>query len=197
MLDSAWIIVLIPALSFLLILFFGKKMPRQGSEIGIVALTASFLLSCVAVVQWVQRVNDAEEGHGALRAFGKGLMLSTEEHGAVVKPVVHSITWWQNGSMKFGLGIQIDGLAVMMLFVVTLISLLVHVYSTSYMKGDVRFTYYYAALSLFSASMLLLVVAPNTLQLLVGWELVGPARSCSSGTGGRRERTATPRSRPS
>ena len=54
MLDSAWIIVFIPALSFLLILFFGKKMPRQGSEIGIVALAASFVLSCVAVVQWVQ-----------------------------------------------------------------------------------------------------------------------------------------------
>ena len=100
-------------------------------------------------------------------------MLSAEEHGAVVKPVVHSITWWQSGAMKFGVGIQIDGLAVMMLFVVTLISLLVHVYSTAYMKGDVRFTYYYAALSLFTASMLLLVVAPNTLQLLVGWELVG------------------------
>jgi NADH-quinone oxidoreductase subunit L len=62
---------------------------------------------------------------------------------------------------------------VMMMFVVTLISLLVHVYSTEYMHGDRRFTYFFAALSLFSASMLLLVVADNTLQLLVGWELVG------------------------
>jgi NADH-quinone oxidoreductase subunit L len=61
----------------------------------------------------------------------------------------------------------------MMLFVVTLISLLVHIYSTPYMHDDVRFTYYYAALSLFTASMLTLVVASNTLQLLIGWELVG------------------------
>ena len=61
----------------------------------------------------------------------------------------------------------------MMMFVVTLISLLVHVYSTEYMRGDRRFTYFYAALSLFTASMLLLVVADNTLQMLVGWELVG------------------------
>src|SRR5205085_1358760 len=45
--------------------------------------------------------------------------------------------------------------------------------SLEYMRGDRRFTYYYAALSLFTASMLLLVVADNTLQLLVGWELVG------------------------
>jgi NADH-quinone oxidoreductase subunit L len=49
----------------------------------------------------------------------------------------------------------------------------VHVYSLEYMRGDRRYTYYYAALSLFTASMLLLVVSDNTLQLLVGWELVG------------------------
>ena len=99
-------------------------------------------------------------------------MASGGEH-VVVQPVIHTVTWWQNGGIDFTVGTQIDGLAVMMLFVVTLISLLVHVYSTSYMKGDVRFTYYYAALSLFTASMLTLVVASNTLELLVGWELVG------------------------
>ena len=173
MLDAAWIIPLIPALSFVLILFFGKKMPRQGSEIGIVAIATTFVLSCITAVQWIQRVNKFEGHQEGLRAFGKSFMLSTGEHGAIVKPVVHSVTWWQNGAFKFGLGIQIDGLAVMMLFVVTLISLLVHVYSTAYMKGDIRFTYFYAALSLFTASMLILVVAPNTVQLLVGWELVG------------------------
>jgi NADH-quinone oxidoreductase subunit L len=172
-LDSAWIIVLIPALSFLLILFFGKKMPRQGSEIGIVALATSFVLSCVAVVQWVNHVDAAEGGHEGFGAIGRSFLLSGGEEHAAVAPIVHSVTWWQNGAMKFGVGIQIDGLAVMMLFVVTFISLLVHIYSTAYMKGDVRFTYFYAALSLFTASMLLLVVAPNTLQLLVGWELVG------------------------
>ncbi|MGZ8765318.1 MAG: NADH-quinone oxidoreductase subunit 5 family protein, partial [Acidimicrobiia bacterium] len=172
MLDAAWIIPLIPALSFVLILFFGTKLPRQGSEIGIVAVATSFVLSCVAVVQWVQHVDEAEGGHEALGAIGKSFLLSSGEHAAV-EPIVHSITWWQSGAMKFGVGTQIDGLAVMMLFVVTVISLLVHIYSTAYMKGDVRFTYYYAGLSLFTASMLLLVVAPNTLQLLVGWELVG------------------------
>src|SRR5436309_10853191 len=61
----------------------------------------------------------------------------------------------------------------MMLIVVTFISLMVHVYSLGYMHGDRRFTYFYAALSLFTASMLLLVVSDNLLQLLIGWELVG------------------------
>ena len=87
--------------------------------------------------------------------------------------VVHSWNWFTLGGVKIEAGIQIDGLCVMMMFVVTLISLLVHIYSTEYMRGDVRYTYFFAALSLFTASMLLLVVADNTLQLLVGWELVG------------------------
>ncbi|MBK5289711.1 MAG: NADH-quinone oxidoreductase subunit L, partial [Acidimicrobiia bacterium] len=91
----------------------------------------------------------------------------------IVEPVIHATTWWRNGGLEFSVGTRIDGLAVMMLFVVTLISLLVHIYSTAYMHDDERFTYFYAALSLFTASMLTLVVASNTLQLLVGWELVG------------------------
>ena len=81
---------------------------------------------------------------------------------------MHHVTWFQNAGVKLTVGTQIDGLAVMMLFVVTLISLLVHVYSLEYMHGDRRYTHYYAALSLFTASMLLLVVAEQH------------ARSCSS-----------------
>ncbi len=67
----------------------------------------------------------------------------------------------------------LDGMGVMMLFVVTLISLLVHIYSTDYVKDDRRYTHYYAFLSLFTASMLGLIMAENTLQLIVMWELVG------------------------
>src|SRR5262249_32508903 len=111
---------------------------------------------------------------GAFRAFGQSVgRLSSEGPAAAVAPVVHHVTWFKNAGVELGVGTQIDGLAVMMMFVVTLISLLVPVYSTEYMRGDRRYTYFYAALSLFTASMLLLVVADNTLMLLVGWELVG------------------------
>ncbi len=174
MLNYGWIIPVIPAVSFFLILFFGKKLPRQGSEIGILAVGSSFILACVAAYQWIDRVESASGAQSGLRALGRGVFGAEGGHGeAVVQPVLHHITWWQNGGVDFGVGIRMDGLAVMMLFVVTLISLLVHVYSTAYMHDDVRFTHYYAMLSLFTAAMLLLVVSDNTLQLLVGWEGVG------------------------
>jgi NADH-quinone oxidoreductase subunit L len=172
-LDQAWLIPLIPALSFVVILLIGRRMPRHGSEVGVAAVGISFLLSCGAAMQWINRVQDAEGG-SALGALGRGVgRLGAEGSEAPVLPVLHSVTWFQNAGVKLTAGIQIDGLAVMMMFVVTIISLLVHVYSLEYMRGDRRYTYYYAALSLFTASMLLLVVSDNTLQLLVGWELVG------------------------
>jgi NADH-quinone oxidoreductase subunit L len=151
LLENAWLIPAIPTASFFVILFFGKRLPRQGSEVGILALLASFLLACGCAYQWIK--------------------LPVEDH--LRHPVDRGFTWLQMGGVKIGAGIHIDGLAVMMLFVVTFISLLVHTYSTAYMKDDRRFTYFYAALSLFTASMLLLVVSDNLLQLLTGWELVG------------------------
>lgn len=150
-LENAWLVFVIPAISFVAILLFGKRMGEKCAWIGIAALAVCFALSCWAAFEWAQWV---ERAHGT--------------------PVVTKLfTWWESSGFSFGFGVQIDGLAVMMMFVVTMISLLVHIYSLDYLKGDRRFTHYYAALSLFSASMLLLVTADNTLQMLVGWELVG------------------------
>ena len=85
-----------------------------------------------------------------------------------------------------------------MLFVVTIISLLVHIYSTDYVHGDRRYTHYFAFLSLFTASMLFFVMSPNTLQMLIGLGarrrlLVRAHRPLVGGE----DRTPTPRSRPS
>src|SRR5258708_4937680 len=171
MLENAWLIPSLPAISFVAILLFGKRTPKKGAALGIATVGASFLASCVAAVEWVQRVDDATGTSQGLAAFTKGL--GSPGGHQLVRPVTESVTWWQNGSAKFGVGTYVDGLTVMMLVVVTLISLLVHIYSSAYMRGDRRFTWYYAALSLFTASMLTLVVAENLLQLLVGWELVG------------------------
>ena len=174
MLDSAWIIPALPAVSFLVILFFGKRLPKQGAEVGILAVGASLVLSIVTTVEWIDRVNDANSGeHGLSAFFGKGVVAAAGEHTAAVAPVIHTTHWWQSGGVSFGVGTYIDGLAVMMLLVVTIVSLLVHIYSTAYMRGDRRYTWYFACLSLFTASMLTLVVAANTIEMLVGWELVG------------------------
>ena len=178
-LDHAWLVPLIPAVSFVVILFFGKRFPKGGSEIGVGALVLSWVCSVGALVQWIHHLDSVSNSSGApakIKAFASSLKVAAtggSEKLPAVSPVVHHFTWFQNAGMKLGVGIQIDGLAVMMMFVVTTISLLVHIYSTEYMRGDRRYTFFFAALSLFSASMLLLVVADNTLELLVGWELVG------------------------
>src|SRR5438270_12472226 len=143
--EKAWLIPLLPALSFFVILFFGKKLPKGGSESGILAVGTSFVLAVIVAAQWI----------------------SNE------KIVDQHLTWWSNGKVHITIGQHVDGLTVMMLAMVTFVSLMVHIYSTGYMHGDVRFTYFYAALSLFTASMLFMVLADNLLQLMIGWELVG------------------------
>jgi len=148
MLRNAWLIPLIPAISFLVILFFGKRLPRKGAEVGIAALTASFVIALLGALEWIGKETPRE----AVTAGHK---------------------WFEMGGVEFRAGIHIDGLTVMMLVVVTFISLMVHVYSTGYMHGDRRYTYFFAALSLFTAAMLLMVESDNTLQLMIGWELVG------------------------
>jgi NADH-quinone oxidoreductase subunit L len=168
-LRNAWIIPLLPAASFVLILLFGKRLPKKGAELAVGAVGVAFVLSCITAIQWIQRVSD-HGGHETLRGFGFSL-LPTQEGG--VSAVESGFTWWQNANVKFAVGIHVDGLAVMMLFMVTLVSFLVHLYSTKYMEGDRRYTHYFALLNLFTASMLLLVVADNTIELLVAWELVG------------------------
>ncbi len=153
MLDIAWVIPLLPAASFFLILLFGKRMPRKGSELGIAAVGLAFLLALATNVSWFGHVNDG--GHEG------------------VEPVTKGWTWFQSGGVHIQLGMLLDGPAVMMLFVVTLVSLLVHVYSTDYVAGDRRYTHFFAFLSLFTAAMLGLVISLTTIQLLVCWELVG------------------------
>ncbi len=150
MLTHAWLIFVIPAISYFLILLFGKKLPKKGHEIGLASMAAVCVMAAVVAYQWITRPEGAEA-----HVFGQ------------------SYTWWRNGVFDLQVGTQVDGLAVMMVVVVAIISTLVHIYSVEYLRGDIRYTHYFAALSLFTSSMMLLVLANNTLMLLCGWELVG------------------------
>jgi NADH-quinone oxidoreductase subunit L len=82
-------------------------------------------------------------------------------------------TWFSIGNYDFRVGVLIDGLSSTMLVVVTLVSLLVQIYSISYMHDHIRFGRYFAYVNLFTFSMLVLVIANEVLQFFIGWELVG------------------------
>ena len=178
-LRNAWLIPLLPALSFVGILFFGKRLPRGGSELGIAALGIALLLSVCTGLAWMSHRDDyhGQEIHLSVVAVDHDGHAADpgvhQVHGEPSVAVTNTVTWFQAGGVEFTAGTLVDGPAVMMLFMVTLVSLLIHVYSTDYVAGDRRYTHFFAFLSLFSASMLLLVVSENTLQLLVAWELVG------------------------
>jgi len=185
LLRHAFLIPLLPALSFVGILFFGKRLPKQGAELGIAAVGVAFVLAVLTGLAWFDHRDNAHE-HEISRAVVTADAHGDEHgeayaddhaddhgeaHGSLA--VTNTVTWFQTNGVEFTVGTLVDGPAVMMLFVVTLVSLLVHIYSTDYVGGDRRYTHYFAFLSLFSASMLTLVISENTLQLLVAWELVG------------------------
>ena len=153
-LEHAYIIPIIPAIAFALIIFFGKKMPMKGSEFGILSMFGALAMSLGAAYQWIQRVNGVSEE-------------------TFVKPIIKTWTWWQNDGVSLGIGQHIDGLSITILVVVAFISSLVQIYSTEYLHGDRRYTHFFASLTLFSAGMLNMVVAENMIQLILGWELMG------------------------
>ena len=82
-------------------------------------------------------------------------------------------TWMTVGDLKMEIGFLVDGLTAMMMCVVTFVSLMVHIYTIGYMKEDDGYNRFFAYISLFTFSMLMLVMSNNLLQLFFGWEAVG------------------------
>ncbi len=141
----AWLIPLFPFLAFWLIVFFGRRLPGQGAYVAIGAMLASAVLALGVFLQVLG-------GAGPLRS---------------------TLEWLVLGGRPLALGIQVDALGAVMLLVVTVVGSAIFIYSVGYMHGDPRYPRFFAYLSLFAASMLLLVLADNFLFLYVGWELVG------------------------
>jgi NADH-quinone oxidoreductase subunit L len=172
-----WLLPLIMATSFALILFFGKRMPKGGSEIGIAAVGICLILAVVSAGGWAQHVNDAKGKPPTVAEAAsnpdEAQAQTAKEAEEPVQPIETSVTWFEVGDQKVEVGTLVDGLSVMMMLVVTIISLLVHIYSTDYVADDRRYTHYFAFLSLFTGSMLMLVMSSNTIQFITSWELVG------------------------
>ena len=176
-LENAWLIALIPMIAFAVIIAVGKHLPMKGSEVGLASMAASLVLSTGAMIQWVQRTNSASEGEeaaGLLQAFGRTLPRATEgEAEPFIEPVVHTWVWWSSGSLEFGIGSLGNGLTILLLWLVAFISLLVQIFSLDYVRGDRRYTHFFAAITLFSGGMLVMLMAPNMIQLILGWEIMG------------------------
>lgn len=149
------LIPLLPLLGFLLLGLFGKRMPgASGGWLATLLLLGSAILSLTAAYDYF---------------FIKGTVNGVYQ---VTEPI--RFQWLTfSDSLSIAMGVLVDGLSVMMLMVVTIVSLMVHLYSLGYMKGEERFTTYYAYLQLFTFSMLGLVLSVNIFQMYIFWELVG------------------------
>lgn len=148
------LIPLLPLISFLILGLYGKKFFKNTAGIiGTISLLVSFTLAAYTAFSYFNEYYNA---------------------GTYPKLIPFQYAWLQfSGSMSIDMGIFLDPISVMMIVVVTFISLMVHIYSLDYLKGEERFATYYSFLSLFTFSMLGLVLSSNIFQIYIFWELVG------------------------
>ena len=155
--DLAPAIALFPLVSFVIALFLGKYMPKGGAFAGIAATAASLALSLWIVVEIARGAGPYQE------------TIYTFVGGASDPAIV------ENTGVELSFGLLIDPLAALMLVIVSLISLLVHIFSLGYMndEGETGLPRYYAGLGLFTFSMLAFVYSDNLLMAFMFFELVG------------------------
>ncbi len=149
-----FLILLLPLLSFLALGLAGMKLSHKAA--GLIGTTS---LGIVTVLSYYTAICYFTADRGA--------------DGAFATLVPYNFTWLPLGDLNFDLGILLDPISVVMLIVISTVSLMVHIYSFGYMHGEKGFQRYYAYLSLFTMSMLGLVVATNIFQMYLFWELVG------------------------
>ena len=137
----------LPLSSFLILIFFGKKIGNFTHWVAL-GLIGTML--------------------GTSLSFFANIFIDTEQ------PILEtSVHWFSTGSFSVNLGFLINNEAAIMLFVVALISFLVHFYSVGYMKGDPRYSRYFAYLGIFTFSMNGIVLADSLIMMYIFWELVG------------------------
>ncbi len=145
--------LLLPITSFIILIFFGNRLRDYSSTLGISLIGLMLLNSLVLLFK--------------AKPYDKYL-------GTYEKWSLHnSIEWFSTGNLSIYLGYYVDNITVIMLFVVALIGFLVHLYSTEYMKGDARYSRYFAFLGIFIFSMNGIVLADSLIMMYIFWELVG------------------------
>ena len=155
MYEYSFLILLLPLLTFLVLGLAGMKMSHKTAGlIGTCSLGVVTILSYLTAFQYF--FTDGRNAEGIYQTI-----------------VPYNFTWLPLGQLHFDLGILLDPISVVMLIVISTVSLMVHIYSFGYMHGEKGFQRYYAFLSLFSMSMLGLVLATNIFQMYMFWELVG------------------------
>ncbi len=149
------LILALPVLSFLILGMAGMYMKhRVAGLIGTLSLAGVTAVSYLTAFEYFTAPRTAEGVFGTLTPW--------------------NFQWLPfNSQLHIDMGILLDPISVMMLVVISTVSLMVHIYSFGYMKGEKGFQRYYAFLSLFTFSMLGLVLATNIFQMYVFWELVG------------------------
>lgn len=149
------LIPLLPLLGFLLLGLWGRSLFRKTAGIiGTVFMLTSTVLALYTAYEY-------------FFVYGK-------VNGAYQKFIPLQYNWFEfTKGVSIDMGILLDPISVIMLVVVTFISLMVHIYSLGYMKGEERFATYYSSLGLFTFSMLGLVLSSNIFQIYIFWELVG------------------------
>jgi NADH-quinone oxidoreductase subunit L len=148
-------ILIIPIATFLLLGFFYNRIkPAVSGWIGVTALSVVAGLSYYTAYQYFFNVGKIDGKFQTFFGFQANWMNFTE-------------------NLRIDMGILLDPISIMMLVVVSTISLMAHIYSRGYMKGDRGYTKFFAFLSLFTFAMMGLVVATNLFQIYIFWELVG------------------------
>jgi NADH-quinone oxidoreductase subunit L len=147
--ETAGIMLVLPFVAFLAILAVGKRLKHQGGEIAVAALAINLVWATVLFIGNMVGAIDPGQTVFEIGRIGSGLV--------------------------FELGWVVDGLSIMMYFLVNGVGLAVFIYALGYMHGDRRVDWFFAAFSLFAGAMLVLVGAPNLVQLIIGWEGVGLA----------------------
>jgi NADH-quinone oxidoreductase subunit L len=156
--DEVWILPAIPFVAFLVVGLFGRVIPRNGDFLAV--------LGMAAVVVLVGFVLGDFQG-----AFSGDLF------APIAGANTYAFDWIDIGDGFFIIEFStyVDAVTMVMLPVVSFVALMVLVYSIGYMRGEQRYGWYFSAISLFVAAMLLLVISGNLLQLYLAWEGVGLA----------------------